>query len=153
MDVTGGRILVVDDDESLRQTLTRVLEYEGYFVEHACDGEDALARINANQPDLILLDVLMPKMNGRQLLEKLRRDGGTARIPILVMTAINGIEANRTMALDAIDIVEKPFDLDELLNKIALALYRSQESGIHSVQAMEAMLFEAGKKKQETPTE
>jgi len=137
----GGRVLVVDDDASLRQSVAQVLEDEGYTVDHAPDGASALNRVEENRPDLILLDVLMPKMNGRQVLERLRGNQDTATIPILVMTAVSGIETNRSMALGASDIVEKPFDLDELLNKVALALYRSQESGIHSVGAMEAALF------------
>ena len=139
----GGRVLVVDDDVSLRQSVAQVLEDEGYTVDHAPDGLSALSQVEQNRPDLILLDVLMPNMNGRQVLERLRGDRNTADIPILVMTAVSGIETNQTMALGASDIVEKPFDLDELLNKVALALYRSQESGIHSLGQIEARMFRA----------
>lgn len=139
----GGRVLVVDDDVALRESVAQVLEEEGYTVDHAIDGVAALDCIEQNRPDLILLDVLMPKMNGRQVLEELRGKSETRAIPILVMSAVSGIETNRSMALGASDIVEKPFDLDELLNKVALALYRSQESDIHSVEAMEAALFQA----------
>lgn len=137
----GGRVLVVDDDASLRQSVAQVLEEEGYTVDHATDGLAALSQVEQHRPDLILLDVLMPNMNGRQVLEELRRRSETRSIPILVMSAVSGIETNRSMALGASDIVEKPFDLDELLNKVALALYRSQESGVHSVEAIEAALF------------
>mgnify|MGYP001595829188 CR=1 FL=1 len=137
----GGKVLVVDDDTALRRSVAQVLEDEGYEVVHATDGLAALDRVAENRPDLILLDVLMPNMNGRQVLEKLRQDRDTADIPILVMSAVSGIEANRSMALGASDIESKPFDLDELLNTVALALYRSQESGIHSVAALEAALI------------
>jgi CheY-like chemotaxis protein len=116
----------VDDDALLRNSVADVLEDEGYLVEHAGDGVDALAKIGANPPDVILLDVLMPRMNGKQLLEALRDDRRTASIPVLMMTAIQGFDAHRTTALGAADLVEKPFDVDELLNKIALAVYRSR---------------------------
>jgi CheY-like chemotaxis protein len=122
----GGRILVVDDDALLRNSVADVLEDEGYQVDHATDGVDALAKIAATPPDAILLDVLMPRMNGKQLLETLHDDPRTHHIPVLMMTAMQGFDAHRTIALGATDLVEKPFDVDELLNKIALALYRSR---------------------------
>jgi CheY-like chemotaxis protein len=124
--VNGGRILVVDDDVLLRHSVADVLEDEGYVVEHAMDGIEALAKIAVSPPDAILLDVLMPRMNGKQLLEALRDDERTAHIPVLMMTAIQGFDAHRTTALGAADLVEKPFDIDELLNKIALAVYRAR---------------------------
>jgi CheY-like chemotaxis protein len=125
--VTGGRILVVDDDALLRSSVAAVLGDEGYDVELAGDGVDALAKIHANPPDVILLDVLMPRMNGKALLETLHSRAETARIPVLVMTALQGFESQRTIALGATDLVEKPFDVDELLNKVALAVYRAQK--------------------------
>lgn len=123
--VPGGRILVVDDDTILRTSVGRVLEDEGYAVDHAGDGQEALVRIAEQRPDAILLDVLMPGMNGRQLLEILQGESGTATIPVVVMTAVRGIDANSAIALGASDLVEKPFDVEDLLNKIALALYRT----------------------------
>lgn len=141
--MTAGRVLVVDDDSALRESVAQVLEDEGYTVDRATDGVAAMAYVAKNRPDLILLDVLMPNMNGRQVLEKLRGNQDTANIPILVMSAVSGIEANRSVAQDAADVVEKPFDLEELLNKVELALYRAQESGVHSLAAMEAALFSA----------
>jgi CheY-like chemotaxis protein len=126
--VSGGRILVVDDDALLRSSVADVLEDEGYVVDHATDGVDALAKIAASTPDAILLDVLMPRMNGKQLLEALRGDPVTAHIPVLMMTAIQGFDPHRTLALGAAEVVEKPFDIDELLNKIALAVYRARSS-------------------------
>jgi DNA-binding response OmpR family regulator len=125
--VTGGRILVVDDDALLRTSVAAVLVDEGYDVEMAGDGVDALAKIHANPPDVILLDVLMPRMNGKALLETLHSSSETAGIPVLVMTALHGFESHRTIELGATDLVEKPFDVDELLNKVALAVYRAQK--------------------------
>jgi len=125
--VTGGRILVVDDDALLRSSVAAVLTDEGYDVELAGDGVDALAKIHANPPDVILLDVLMPRMNGKALLETLHSSAETKSIPVLVMTALHGFESHRTIELGATDLVEKPFDVDELLNKVALAVYRAQK--------------------------
>ena len=124
--VTGGRILVVDDDALLRSSVAAVLADEGYEVDLAGDGVDALAKIHANPPDVILLDLLMPRMNGKALLETLHASAATSGISVLVMTALHGFESHRTLALGAKDLVEKPFDIDELLNKVALAVYRAR---------------------------
>ena len=125
----GGRILVVDDDALLRSSVAAILADEGYEVDLAGDGVDALERIHENPPDVILLDVLMPRMNGKALLETLhaRQHGTTSSISVLVMTALHGFESRRTIALGATDLVEKPFDIDDLLNKIALAVYRARQ--------------------------
>jgi DNA-binding response OmpR family regulator len=121
----GGRILVVDDDALLRSSVGRMLADEGYSVDVAGDGYEALARVADSPPDLILLDVLMPGMNGRELLETLRGNAATRAIPVLVMTAVQGIDATAGITAGSVDYVEKPFDIDELLNKVALALYRA----------------------------
>lgn len=123
----GGRILVVDDDALLRSSVAAILADEGYEVDLAGDGVDALERIHENPPDVILLDVLMPRMNGKALLETLHATPTTSRISVLVMTALHGFESRRTIALGATDLVEKPFDIDDLLNKIALAVYRARQ--------------------------
>jgi CheY-like chemotaxis protein len=125
--VPGGRILVVDDDHMVRDSVGRVLEEEGYAVSFAKDGSDALDKVCQDPPDAILLDVMMPGMNGRQFLKALRDDLGVDDIPVVVMTAVQGIDAHRAYALGASDLVEKPFDVDELLNKVALALFRAKE--------------------------
>ncbi|HLU66175.1 MAG TPA: response regulator [Kofleriaceae bacterium] len=124
--MTGGRILVVDDDALLRSSVAAVLADEGYEVDLAGDGVDALAKIHANPPDVILLDLLMPRMNGKALLETLHASAATSGISVLVMTALHGFESHRTLKLGAKDLVEKPFDIDELLNKVALAVYRAR---------------------------
>jgi DNA-binding response OmpR family regulator len=121
----GGRILVVDDDAMLRASVSRMLADEGYSVDVAGDGHEALSRVAHARPDLILLDVLMPGMNGRELLETLRGNAATRAIPVLVMTAVQGIDATAGITAGSVDYVEKPFDIDELLNKVALALYRA----------------------------
>ncbi len=111
----GGRILVIDDEPMVRDTLAQVLADEGYVVDVAVDGNDALAHVRAARPDAILLDLMMPGMNGRQFLQLLREDPAYASVPVLIMTAVHA--------------VEKPFkNVDELLNKVALAVYRSRDA-------------------------
>lgn len=103
-----------------------LLEAEGYSVEHAADGEAALERVAAQRPDVILLDVMMPRLNGNQVLKVLQSNALTCDIPVVVMTAISGLANPRPGAGDDYELVEKPFDVDDLLDKIALALYRCQ---------------------------
>jgi len=123
-----GRVLVVDDEPMVRETLGQVLSDEGYVVDLAVDGESALERIRAAKPDAILLDLMMPGMNGRQFLQALREDKHWDSIPVLIMTAVHGLEVNLA-TLGASEVVEKPFNVDELLNKVALAVYRSRDAG------------------------
>lgn len=122
-----GRVLVVDDEPMVRETLGHFLSEEGYVVDLAIDGESALERVNAARPDAILLDLMMPGMNGRQFLQELRDNPAYASVPVLIMTAVHGLNVNLT-TLGASDLVEKPFQLDELLNKVALAVYRSRDA-------------------------
>ena len=127
--VKGGRILVVDDEPMVRDTLRQVLADEGYTVDVATDGADALDHVHAARPDAILLDLMMPGMNGRQFLQQLRDDPAYAAVPVLIMTAVHGLNVNLA-SVGASEVVEKPFrDLDDLLNKVALAVYRSRDAG------------------------
>jgi DNA-binding response OmpR family regulator len=123
----GGRVLVVDDEPMVRDTLGQVLIDEGYVVDTAVDGEDALERVQAARPDAILLDLMMPGMNGRQFLQILRSEPAFAQVPVLIMTAVHGLEVNLA-SIGASEVVEKPFDVDDLLNKVALAVYRSRDA-------------------------
>jgi DNA-binding response OmpR family regulator len=127
--VKEGRVLVIDDEPMVRETLGQVLSDEGYVVDLATDGEAALELVRAARPDAILLDLMMPRMNGRQFLQALRHDPAFAGVPVpvLIMTAVHGLEVNLA-TLGASEVVEKPFNVDELLNKVALAVYRSREA-------------------------
>ena len=123
-----GRVLIVDDEPMVRETLGQVLTEEGYVVDLAVDGETALERVQAARPDAVLLDLMMPGMNGRQFLQALRADPAYLKVPVLIMTAVHGLEVNLA-TLGASEVVEKPFkNVDELLNKVALAVYRSRDA-------------------------
>src|SRR5256714_13894695 len=124
------KILVVDDERAVRESLRRALELEGYSIELAADGAEALARLESEadaQPDAVILDVLMPGVDGLEVSRRLRRTGN--RIPILMLTARDEVE-NRVAGLDAgaDDYVTKPFALDELLARLR-ALLRRTSSG------------------------
>lgn len=129
--VTGaaerGRILVVDDEPLVREALTSALADEGYIVDAAADGAEALDRVRAAKPDAILLDLMMPGVNGRQFLQRLRSDETYSAVPVLIMTAVQGLELNLA-SIGASAIVQKPFDINDLLNKVALAVYRSRDA-------------------------
>jgi DNA-binding response OmpR family regulator len=133
--VKEGRVLVVDDEPMVRETLGQVLSDEGYVVDLAIDGETALDRVHAARPDAILLDLMMPGMNGRQFLQALREDPAYANVPVLIMTAVHGLEVNLA-TLGASEVVEKPFNVDELLNKVALAVYRSRDANNNHTQPL-----------------
>jgi DNA-binding response OmpR family regulator len=122
-----GRVLVVDDEPMVRETLGQMLSDEGYVVDLAVDGASALEHVHAARPDAILLDLMMPGMNGRQFLQALRNQPTYAAVPVLIMTAVHGMSVNLA-TLGASEVVEKPFNADDLLNKVALAVYRSRDA-------------------------
>ena len=110
------RVLVVDDDRSVRQMITEALGAEGYIVEPATDGDEAITSAQRERPHLILLDVNMPRMDGWQVLEELRATAGP-QTSVVVMTA--GFDAqDRALASGAQGYLAKPFDLDDLLSTV-----------------------------------
>jgi CheY-like chemotaxis protein len=112
----SATILVVEDDEPIRLALRELLEVEGYEVELACDGAEALERIARETPALVVTDLQMPVVDGAQLCTRLRGDPRTAQIPIVVLTAAHRLDSVR----DRVDaILRKPFDIDVLLSTVA----------------------------------
>ncbi len=114
---------MVDDEPAVRESLERSLRFEGYDVSLAADGEQALARVAADQPDVVVLDVLMPRLDGLQTCRQLRARGES--VPILMLTARDGV-ADRVVGLDAgaDDYLVKPFALEELFARIRALLRR-----------------------------
>jgi len=92
------RILVADDDPALRDALRRALRLEGYDVEVAADGAEALAAVATGSPDLVVLDVAMPNVDGLEVAQRVRREGN--RVPILMLTARDAVD-DRVAGLDA----------------------------------------------------
>jgi DNA-binding response OmpR family regulator len=117
------RVLVVEDDASIALGLRMNLEADGYEVLSAEDGEAGLAMARTERPDLVILDVMLPKLNGFQVLQTVRREGLT--MPIIVLSARTG-EADKVTGLElgAEDYVAKPFSLAELLARVRAALRR-----------------------------
>jgi two-component system response regulator MprA len=117
------RVLIADDDQAVRDSLERTLRFEGYAVDIAADGVDALARAADTSPDLFVLDVTMPTMGGLEACRQLRAAGD--RTPILMLTARDGI-SDRVAGLDAgaDDYLVKPFALQELLARVRALLRR-----------------------------
>lgn len=119
------RVLVVDDDRAIRDSLARALRIEGWQVSTAVDGEDALEQIYQDQPDVVVLDVMMPRLDGLEVCERLRSEGN--QVPILMLTA-RVHTADRVAGLDAgaDDYLVKPFDLEELFARIRALMRRAR---------------------------
>jgi CheY-like chemotaxis protein len=114
---TPKTVLVIDDDDGLQESLEALLEMEGYQVLLARDGIQALEVLKTTRPALILLDLMMPRMNGYELVEQMRQQGYLPGIPIIVLTA--DVRARQKAAqLGAESFVTKPFELDDLLQQI-----------------------------------
>lgn len=124
MDSHASNILIVEDDPSVREALERALAFEGYTVETARDGGVALSMLMDASPDLVVLDVMMPYVDGIEVCRRIRAKGDG--VPILMLTAKAAV-GDRVEGLDAgaDDYVTKPFALDELLARIRALLRRS----------------------------
>jgi len=117
------RILVVDDDRAVRESLRRSLAFNGYQVDLASDGQAALDSVGATRPDAMVLDVMMPRVDGLEVCRRLRGSGDD--LPILVLTARDAV-SDRVAGLDAgaDDYLPKPFALEELLARLRALLRR-----------------------------
>jgi DNA-binding response OmpR family regulator len=118
-----GRILVVDDEAPVREVLTEYFATEGYAVEAATSGTEALTAVQAGRADLVLLDVRMPGLDGVQVLRRIR--AVAENLPVIMVTANEDVGlAKETLSLGAFDYVAKPFDFDYLDRAVAAGLAR-----------------------------
>ncbi|GAA2086625.1 response regulator transcription factor [Actinomadura alba] len=137
----SARVLVVDDEPAVREALTSSLVFEGYEVVTAGDGESALERVEADRPDVVVLDVLMPRVDGLTACRRLRAQGST--VPVLMLTARDMV-GDRVTGLDAgaDDYLVKPFELDELLARMRALLRRSALTAGPSADPVEGQVLD-----------
>ncbi|HZU02913.1 MAG TPA: response regulator transcription factor [Ktedonobacteraceae bacterium] len=130
-------IVTADDDPQLLRLVARNLEFEGYEVLRASDGEQALEQIERVQPHLVLLDVMMPRMDGFTVCQKVRE---FSTVPIIIVTA-RGQDQDKVKGLDlgADDYLTKPFSVDELLARVRAVLRRSQFTSNEQAQGMQKL--------------
>ena len=122
-----GRVLIVDDEEQNRMLLRDPLETHGYEIAEAEDGEQALERVAELSPDVVLLDVMMPRMDGFEVCRRLKSDAQKAAIPILMVTALSERkERMMGIAAGANDFLSKPVDLLDLRLRVRNAVYTRQ---------------------------
>jgi DNA-binding response OmpR family regulator len=120
-------VLVVDDDPVILRLLQVNFELEGIDVTLAVDGEEGLARIRREPPDVVISDIMMPKVNGLELLAALRGEPSTASLPIILLSAKAQVaDVQRGLELGADDYVTKPFDPLELIDRVYKVLAKSR---------------------------
>jgi CheY-like chemotaxis protein len=123
MDRPGTKILVVDDSNTNIVLLEAILTNQGYTILTAPGVEEALSILDTDRPQLILLDLLMPKVDGYQFLENIKKNESTKDIPVIIVSAVTSPkDIQRSKSLGAIDYIEKPINLPVLLTKIESAL-------------------------------
>jgi two-component system response regulator MprA len=125
----GTRVLLAEDDRSVREALTRALALEGHSVEAVADGAAALEALHARRPDVVILDWMMPVLDGLSVCRGIRAEGD--RVPVLILTA-RGDVRDRVAGLEAgaDDYLPKPFALDELLARVRALLRRTLDEGV-----------------------
>jgi len=122
--MTGERLLLVDDEDNLRSMLDAALRYHGFEVVAVASGREALDAAGTDRPDLIVLDVMLPDLDGFEVCRRLRADG--VRIPVLFLTARDATEDKvRGLTLGGDDYLVKPFSLEELVARVQAVLRRS----------------------------
>jgi len=121
-----SRILVIDDSTTNIVLLEAILAEKGYIIETALNAKEAFLHIEKQVPDLILLDLLMPKVSGFDFLEQLRKDEKTSKTPVIVISAITADDENtrKINNLETFDFLSKPIDIQYLVNKVEEILNR-----------------------------
>jgi phosphate regulon transcriptional regulator PhoB len=122
-----SRVLIVEDETDIRDLLAFHLEREGYQVSKSRSGADALRQVKASPPDLILLDIMLPELDGLEVCRRIRRESATAALPIVMLTA-RGDEVDRVLGLElgADDYIVKPFSPKEVVARVRAVLRRAR---------------------------
>lgn len=129
MSASEARVLLVEDDSELLEFVRYMLQQEKYQVMTSSDGLDALEKARAERPDVILLDVLLPKMHGFEVCQRLRQDPATCLIPIIMVTSLTAIKDRLTgFKLGADEYVSKPFEPMELLARVERLIQRTRQN-------------------------
>src|SRR3989442_6761442 len=124
----AAKILVADDDQSLVRTLTWILKENGYDVVTAPGGEGLIGKLEEERPHLLLLDIMMPKVDGLQLLAKMKADDRFRDVPVLMISSMPPEEATvKSLGLGAADFISKPFRVRELLARVKAHIRTAQE--------------------------
>ncbi len=125
------KLLAVDDESDLLLIIKTALFSEGFDVTTATNGMDAIASIQENQPDLIILDMMMPEMSGFDTLKKIREDSKTATIPVIMLTGVSDKDRMREAINLGIDYyIVKPFEFHDLMAKVKLAISDSERESL-----------------------
>jgi CheY-like chemotaxis protein len=123
------KILVVDDSTTNIVLLEAILDEKGYQIETALNAKEAYSIIQKESPDLILLDLLMPKISGFDFLEEIRKNTKTLNTPVIVVSALNDEEnIEKIIKMGAIDFVRKPIDLQYLVEKVESVLHKAAKT-------------------------
>lgn len=129
--IARKRIMVVEDDQDIRKLLSFHIGISGYEAVPVCDGVEAMKSVKEKAPDLIVLDILLPRMNGWELLAYLRREFRGGEIPVIVLSALGELDDKlRALSCGAEDYMTKPFSPRELVIRIQKILERREEAGI-----------------------
>lgn len=124
-DQTSARVLVADDEDDVRDLVVYRLSRSGYDVVEALDGEEAFRLATEQTPDLIVLDVMMPRIDGYELTRRLRAEPATSRVPVILLTArTQENDVSQGFEAGADDYLKKPFNPDELVARVRAVLGR-----------------------------
>ncbi len=125
-----AKILLIEDEESLRELYRKNLMSRNYEVETANDGGDALVKLTQSKPDVIILDILMPNLNGIEVLKILKEDPKLKKIPVLMLTAVSEInKMKECLEIGAIGYITKGSSADEIVHKVNMILDMFNEGG------------------------
>lgn len=117
-DFQARNILIVDDDPVIRTLVTEYLAHYGHSVEVVDSGQHCLDKLQETSPDILILDMMMPDMSGTEVLERLRADPRTAKLPVIMLSADKKVAAAATADAHADCYIQKPFDIKDFLNAI-----------------------------------